>query len=73
LAGIPVESVRHEYFTHLNATGLVRKITRGETALPLTRIEAGEKAARGVHITDLADWIDGRRAAGAIELKQVVE
>jgi len=72
LAVIPVEIVCRDYFTHLNATGLVGKITRGEIALPLTRIEAGQKAARGVHVSDLAIWIDARRAAAVKELKQMV-
>jgi Pyocin activator protein PrtN len=62
-AVIPVEIVCKDYFTHLNATGLVGKITRGEIALPLVRMDAGQKAARGVHINDLAAWIDARRAA----------
>jgi hypothetical protein len=73
LAVIPIERVCKDYFPHINATGLVGKITRGEIALPLTRIEAGQKAARGVHISDLAIWIDARRAAAIKELKQIVE
>jgi len=72
LAVVPVEIVCRDYFCHLNATGLVGKITRGEIALPLTRIETGQKAARGIHINDLAAWIDKRREAGAKELKQVI-
>jgi hypothetical protein len=34
----------------------------GEIALPLVRIEKSQKSARGVHIQDLADYIDARRA-----------
>jgi hypothetical protein len=71
-AVIPVELVCKDYFTHLNATGLVGKITRGEIALPLVRMDTSQKAARGVHINDLAAWIDARRAAATKELKQMV-
>jgi hypothetical protein len=71
-AVIPVDVVCRDYFTHLNATGLVGKITRGEIALPLVRMDAGQKAARGIHVSDLANWIDARRAAAVKELKQMV-
>ncbi len=72
-AVIPVEIVCRDYFTHLTPTVFVGKITRGEIALPLTRIETGQKSARGVHINDLAAWIDARRAAAVKELKQITE
>jgi Pyocin activator protein PrtN len=35
-------------------------------ALPIVRIEASQKAHRGVHLADLADYIDKRRAAASI-------
>lgn len=70
-AVIPVDIVCRDYFTHMNATGLVGKITRGEIALPLVRMDTSQKAARGIHVTDLANWIDGRRAAAVKELKQM--
>ena len=73
LAIVPIERVCADYFPHINATGLVGKITRGEISLPLTRIETGQKAARGVHINDLAAWIDARRAAAVKELRQMTE
>jgi hypothetical protein len=73
LAVIPVERVCKDYFPHINATGLVGKITRGEIALPLVRIETGQKSARGVHVSDLAAWIDARRAAAVKELRQMTE
>ncbi len=70
-AVIPVEIACKDYFCHLNATGLVGKITRGEIALPLVRMDTGQKAARGVHVSDLANWIDARREAAVKELKQI--
>ncbi len=72
-AVIPIEIVCRDYFTHLNATGLAGKITRGEIALPLVRMDGGQKAARGIHVNDLAAWIDARRAAATKELKQIAE
>ncbi|WOH48867.1 pyocin activator PrtN family protein [Bradyrhizobium sp. sBnM-33] len=40
-------------------------------ASALVRIEASQEAARGVHLLDLAKWIDDRRAAAQKELDQL--
>lgn len=71
LAVIPLERVQRDYFPHLGVEKLVAKMVRGEIMLPLVRIEASQKAARGVHISDLAKWIDDRREAALKELKAV--
>jgi hypothetical protein len=68
---IPLDAVCRDYFAHLTPQKLAGKIDRGEVKLPLVRIEASQKAARGVHLNDLAAWIDGRREAAAKELKQL--
>jgi hypothetical protein len=68
---IPLDLVCRDYFTHLTPPKLTAKIDRGEIKLPLVRIEASQKAARGVHIDDLANWIDARREAATKELKQM--
>jgi hypothetical protein len=68
-AVIPLDLVTRDYFTHLTPQKLATKIDRGEVKMPLVRIEASQRAARGVHISDLAAWIDGRREAAARELK----
>jgi hypothetical protein len=73
LAVIPIERVCADYFTHLGPQKLVGKITRGEIALPLVRMDTGQKTARGIHISDLANWIDVRRAAAVKELSQITE
>jgi hypothetical protein len=72
-AVIPLDVVRADYFTHLTTDKLAHKISRGEIKLPMVRIEASQKAARGVHINDLANWIDARRAAAVKELAQLME
>jgi hypothetical protein len=43
-----------DYFTHLTPQKVAGKIDRGEVKLPLVRVEASQKAARGVHLGDLA-------------------
>lgn len=73
-AVIPIDAVCRDYFSHLKPAVLIAKITTGEIKLPLIRMEAGsQKAAKGVHIDDLANWIDDRRAAAVKELKQMTE
>lgn len=71
-AVIPVGSVVRDYFPHLTVDKFLRKVALGEINIPLVRIEPGsQKAARGVHVTDLAAHIDARRAAAVKEAKQL--
>jgi len=65
---ISVDDVCKDYFSHLTPAKLVRKIDSGEIPLALVRIEQSQKAARGVHIADLASYIDARRDAARREL-----
>ncbi|MCW2275089.1 Pyocin activator protein PrtN [Rhodoblastus acidophilus] len=71
LSVIPLDAVCRDYFCHLTPPKLAAKIERGEIKLPMVRIERSQKAAKGVHLTDLADWIDARRDAAAKELKAI--
>jgi hypothetical protein len=69
---IPVETVCRDYFTHLTADKFVRKVAAGEIAIPLVRMEGkSQKAAKGVHLADLAAWIDARRVAAVKECQQL--
>jgi hypothetical protein len=70
---IPIEAVCRDYFSHLSPEKLARKMTMGEIKLPLVRIEASQKAAKGVRLVDLADWIDARFEASVKEQKQLAE
>jgi hypothetical protein len=62
-AVIPVEEVRRDYFPHLNLVNFIRRCDDGEIGLSLMRAEKSQKSARGVHIQDLANYIDKQRAA----------
>ncbi|SMG00370.1 pyocin activator PrtN family protein [Burkholderia singularis] len=70
-AVIPIEIVCRDYFAPLTITTLLRKIGAGEIALPLVRMEISQKGAKGVHIEDLAAYIDRRRAAALKERDQL--
>lgn len=68
---IPLEMVCRDYFSHLTPVEFARKATNGQIDLPVVRIEASQKAAKGVYLTDLAVWIDARREAARKELDQI--
>jgi hypothetical protein len=70
-AVIPLEMVCRDYFRHLTVEKLLRKILAGEIALPDLRIEKSQKAARGVHLSDLADYLDKQREAALKECRQL--
>lgn len=60
-AVIPLERLCADYFSHLTPTKLRSKIVAGVIDLPLVRIENSQKAAQGVHLTDLARYLDLQR------------
>lgn len=69
---IPLEDVQADYFPHMTTEVLVRKASRGDIKLPLVRIEGrSQKSARGVHLQDLADYIDERREAARKEMDAI--
>lgn len=67
---IPVEDLCRDYFPHLTPEKFVRKVTSGDIKIPLVRVEESQKAAKGVHISDLAEYLDDRRAAALREYHQ---
>lgn len=71
-AVIPVATVVKDYFPHLTTENFLRKVAVGDIVIPLVRIEPGsQKGARGVHLSDLAGYLDDRRAAAVKEAKQL--
>jgi hypothetical protein len=68
---IPIDQVRGDFFSHLTLPKFLRKISSGDIALPLMRIETSQKCARGIHLQDLADYVDKRRQAAQKEFAQM--
>lgn len=68
---IPVDTVCRDFFTHLTPDKFVRKIGAGELAIPLVRMEGSQKAAKGVHLKDLADYLDKQRERALKECRQL--
>ena len=71
MAVVPLETVARDYFSHLTPEKLLRKISVGDIPLPLVRIEGSQKSAKGVHVADLAEYIDVRREAALKECRQL--
>lgn len=67
-AVIPIDIVCRDYFTHLTPIKLIAKISAGDIAIPLVRIENSQKCAKGVHIQDLATYLDVRVEAARKEM-----
>ena len=70
-AVIPVDLVCRDYFSHLTPEMLIRKVSLGEIALPLVRIEASQKCAKGVGLLDLATYLDRQMEAARKECSQL--
>jgi hypothetical protein len=55
---VPIEDVCRDYLSHLNPGKLVQTISPGEIAIPLVRMEASQKCAKGIYLLDLAKYLD---------------
>jgi len=67
---VTVEQVCRDYFQHMQPDYFIRQVTAGKIALPLIQIDGtSNKSTRGVHVADLAAWIDARRAAAQKECR----
>lgn len=70
-AVIPLAEVVKDYFAPLTVENFIRKCTSGEIKIPVTRLGTTQKSAKGIHLQDLADYLDTRRAAAITEAQQL--
>ena len=70
-AVISINDICRDYFPHLDAPKFIRKVGAGDIAIPMIRMEASQKTAKGVHINDLADYIDKQANAARKECRQL--
>ncbi|WP_085625542.1 MULTISPECIES: pyocin activator PrtN family protein [unclassified Pseudomonas] len=71
LAIIPIDQVCTDYFTHLTPEMFQRKVLTGQIQIPITRLEASQKSAKGIHLADLALYLDLQRDAARKECAQL--
>ncbi len=62
-AVIPLEDVRRDFCAHMSFEKMNKKVMTGQLPLPVIRMEASQKAWKGVHLADLANYIDKQREA----------
>ena len=73
LAIVPVDVVCRDYFRHLTVEQFMRKVLEGKISIPVVRIEDSQKCAKGVHISDLAAYLDKQADAARKECEQLRE
>lgn len=69
---IPLERVCADYFSHLTPEKMKMKVAAGEIDLPLVRMESSQKAARGVHLNDLAAYLDAQHGQARTEHEKLM-
>ena len=67
-AVIPLDRICQDFFG-LTHQKFMRKLNDGQIDLPVIRMEGSQKCRKGVHVQDLADYIDKRRQAAQKEHK----
>jgi hypothetical protein len=70
-AVVGVDELCRDYFPHLDPAKFIRKVGAGDIAIPMIRMEASQKTAKGVHINDLAEYIDKQAKAARKECFQL--
>jgi hypothetical protein len=69
-AVIPIEDVARDYF-ELTEAKFVEKIRKGEIRLPLVRMEESQKAAKGISVIDLANYLDSQINAARRDMEEL--
>lgn len=71
-AVIPLNRICEDYM-HLTVEKFKLKCLSGEIDIPIVRLGANsQKAALGVHLKDLADYIDKQRDKATLELDKLL-
>ena len=71
LAVIPLEIVCRDYFRHLTVEKFLRKVLAGQINIPVVPMEGSQKTAKGVHVSDLAGYLDKQADAARKECEQL--
>ncbi|VVQ13480.1 hypothetical protein PS938_03926 [Pseudomonas fluorescens] len=69
---IPLERVCADYFSHLTPEKMKIKVAAGQIDLTLVPMESSQKSARGVHLSDLADYLDAQHTKAKAEHEKLM-
>lgn len=64
---LALEVVRTNFFSHLSADSFNRRARANDLGFPVITAERSQKSAMFVHISDLAAYLESRRAVAARE------
>ncbi len=70
-AVITLEDICRDYFMHLTPEMFQRKVLAGQIKIPLMRIECSQKSTKGIHLSDLAAYLDKRHAEALEEYQKL--
>ncbi|MCJ2085057.1 pyocin activator PrtN family protein [Methylobacterium sp. E-005] len=68
---IPLDRVREDFFDGMSQEHLLRRVSEGKLNLPIVRIDASQKSAKGVALVDLAAYLDRRIEVARKECRQL--
>lgn len=68
---IPLARICTDYFSHLTPQTFERKVLAGQIKIPITRMEPSQKSLKGIHLQDLAIYLDAQRAEALKECSQL--
>lgn len=68
---IPLDAVCRDYFGGMTPAHMLRQVSAGQIKLPVVRMERSQKCAKGVHLQDLAAYLDEGRQAAQKETQQL--
>ena len=66
---LPIDVVCRDYFPQFTPAKFVEKIRAGELKLPLVRLGPGQKAAKGIPLTDLAAYLENQISAARRDME----
>lgn len=68
---LPLDRVCADFFAPLKLSTFTTKLNSGDIPIPITRLDTSQKGPRGIHVADLANYIDQRREAAQKEMRQL--
>lgn len=68
---IPLWEICRDYFDYLTPDAFVEKAKAGEIQIPIVFMDDSKRTPRGIHLADLATYIDRRLKAARAECRKL--
>lgn len=68
---VPLWEICRDYFTHLTPDAFVERAKSGEIQIPIVYMDDGRRTPRGVHLADLATYIERRAKSARAECRKL--